>query len=334
MDLAQLETVLEKEPGFRTKIAKTAVFKDLIENWSEATSLSTSLREKLHQECPLEIKAVLCHAHDKQTTKALLTLKDGLKIETVLMRVRGNRNTVCVSTQVGCSLQCGFCATGKMGYKRNLTSLEIVEQVLLFARLLKKEAQKITNVVFMGMGEPFLNYENVLSAVKLLNDNNGLNIGARHLSISTSGIVPGIKRLSDEPLQVNLAVSLHAPTDELRSKLMPLNQTYPLGLLIASISDYLRKTNRKVMFEYLMLEGVNDHDENAYQLIDLLKNLPKPLYMVNLIKYNATGDFKPSPEEKIKRFKNLLQRAGIETTQRHSFGEDIAAACGQLAAKN
>ncbi len=334
MDLAQLETVLEKEPGFRTKIAKTAVFKDLIENWSEATSLSTSLREKLHQECPLEIKAVLSHADDKQTTKSLLTLKDGLKIETVLMRVRGNRNTVCVSTQVGCSLQCGFCATGKMGYKRNLTSLEIVEQVLLFARLLKKEAQKITNVVFMGMGEPFLNYENVLSAVKLLNDNNGLNIGARHLSISTSGIVPGIKRLSDEPLQVNLAVSLHAPTDDLRSKLMPINQTYPLGLLIASISDYLRKTNRKVMFEYLMLEGVNDHDENAYQLIDLLKNLPKPLYMVNLIKYNATGDFKPSPEEKIKRFKNLLQRAGIETTQRHSFGEDIAAACGQLAAKN
>ncbi len=261
------------------------------------------------------------------------SVKDGSKIESVLMKHEDGRRTVCVSSQVGCSVGCKFCATGQQGFKRNLTSGEIIEQVLFFARLLKKTKEKVTNVVFMGMGEPFLNYDNVIGAIKILNDKNGFNLGSRHFSISTAGIVEGIEKLSEEKLQVNLAISLHAPNNELRSKLMPINKIYPIEKILAAVDDYIKKTNRKVMFEYLMINGVNDSEEEAEELVKILK---KPLYFINLISFNPVGhsDFKPSPGWKIKKFKEVLEKNDIPVTQRYRFGREIKAACGQLAGGN
>ena len=193
----------------------------------------------------------------EDSVKAKITLKDGLEIETVLMRHRDGRNTVCVSSQVGCPLGCLFCATGKMGFKRNLTAEEILEQVIFFARFLKLEDGRVTNVTFMGMGEPFLNYDNVLNAIKILNDAKYFNIGVRSLSISTAGIIEGIKKLSDESLHVNLAISLHAPSDNLRKSLMPIDKKYPLPDVLVAVDEYIEKTKRKVMFEYVLIKGVN-----------------------------------------------------------------------------
>lgn len=228
-------------------------------------------------------------------------------------------------------MACTYCATGKMGLKRNLTASEIVEQVLLFSRILKKEDKRVSNVVFMGMGEPFLNYDHVIKAIKYLNDKEGLNIGARHISISTCGILTGIDRLANEKMQVNLAISLHAPNDQLRSELMPVNKRFPLDNLLKTIDKYIQKTGRRVMFEYLMIKGVNDKPEHARELA---KIMAKPLYMVNLIAYNPTDVYKSSDSHSIQNFKNILDKAGIAVVQRYSFGRDIEAACGQLANKH
>lgn len=328
MDLNNLEKTLFSEPKFRIKQAKEAIFKDLAEDWNSIFTFPLSLREKLNLECPLSINAKTLTSNDGKTIKSLITLDDGLAIETVLMRHEDGRNTVCVSSQVGCALGCKFCATGGMGFKRNLESFEIVDQVLFFARLLKKEEKKVTNVVVMGMGEPFLNYDNVLSAIRILNDHEGFNLGARNFSISTAGIIEGINRLSEEPLQINLAISLHAPDSELRPKIMPINQKYSLADVLTAVENYVKKTNRKVMFEYLLLEGINDSEDCARRLIPLMK---KPLYMVNLVTYNQTGNFKPSPQIVINNFKKILEQSGVNVTQRFSFGSDIKAACGQLA---
>ena len=201
MNLMKIAEVLEKEPIFRLKQVKKAIFFDLIENWNEATTLPQNLHQQLSESCPLqELKAekILTSKdnQDNQTIKALFKLKDDLKIESVLMKHRDGRRTVCVSSQVGCSISCRFCATGKRGFKRNLLNSEIIDQVLFFARLLKKPKEKVANVVFMGMGEPFLNYDNVLEAIKILNDKDGFNLGARHISISTAGIIKGIEKLA------------------------------------------------------------------------------------------------------------------------------------------
>ncbi|MDP3244510.1 MAG: 23S rRNA (adenine(2503)-C(2))-methyltransferase RlmN [bacterium] len=324
-----LSKILKTEPAFRFKQAKRLIFVDLIDSWQSATVFPLALRQKLDKECPLRINGQNFRDNKDQTDKALLTLTDGAKIETVLLRHQDKRRTVCVSCQVGCPLACAFCATGKMGFKRNLTASEIVAQVLFFARHLKKNKEKITNIVFMGMGEPFLNYDNVLDAIKILNDKGGFNLGARHFSISTSGIVEGIKKLAKEPMQINLAISLHAPNDALRSQLMPINKKYPLKEIMRTVRSYVEKTNRRVMFEYLMIKDFNDRDECAKELIQLMDN---PLYFVNLIQYNRTGDFEPSTPEQIQRFKNILEKAGVTATQRYRFGADIKAACGQLAA--
>jgi 23S rRNA (adenine2503-C2)-methyltransferase len=227
-----------------------------------------------------------------------------------------------------------------MGFNRNLTVGEILEQVLLINRYLKNEfkpkpkalslskGRALTNIVFMGMGEPFLNYDNVWEAVRFINDKDGFNIGARKISISTSGIIEGIIKMANEKLQVNLSISLHAPNDELRQKIMPVAKQYPLKKLLATIDDYIKKTSRKVMFEYLMLKDTNDSVEEAEQLAKIMN---KPLYMVNLIPYNPTDKFKPSETKTIKLFKDYLEKRGIFTTQRYEFGQDIKAACGQLA---
>jgi len=198
-------------------------------------------------------------------------------------------------------------------------------------RLLKNEKEKITNVVFMGMGEPFLNYDEVIKAIKIINDKDRFNIGARHISISTVGIIEGIKRLADENLQVNLAISIHAPNNRLRHQLMPINQQYPLTKLLKTVADYLKKTKRQVMIEYLMFKDINDSPKQAEELARLLKkNLPG-LFFVNLISYNQTEKFKPTSPEKIKKFKDILLKEGIKAVQRYHFGADIKAACGQLA---
>ena len=331
MNLILLKKVLAKEPPFRLKQAKKAIFSDLIEDWSEVTTLPLSLREKLKEKYPLKIQAKTFASGDKKTVKAVISLKDDLKIETVLMSHKGKRNTVCVSSQIGCPLDCTFCATGKSGFKRNLKVFEIVEQVLFFARYLKKDKQKITNIVFMGMGEPFLNYDNALGAIKVLNDKEGFNLGARRFSISTVGITQGIKKLAEEKLEVNLAISLHAPNDTLRSKIMPINKRYPLSKILKAVDEYIKKTRRRVMFEYIMIRGLNDSDEYAKELAELMKK--RKLSFVNLIPYSPTGVFKPSPGIRIKKFRDILGKAGIAVTQRYRFGQDIKGACGQLAAE-
>lgn len=327
MDFKQLEKLLAGEPAFRKKQVKQLVFCDLIDNWGEATTLPVELRDQLAKNYSLDIKTEVFVAKDGRSAKVLITLADGLKIESVLMR-HEKRNSVCVSSQVGCALGCSFCATGKIGFKRNLTADEIVAQVLFWSRYLKKEDQAVNNVVFMGMGEPFLNYDNVLAAIKILNDPKGLAIGSRHISISTAGIVEGIKRLSEESLQVNLAVSLHAPTDKLRSRLMPVNKKYSIKQVLAAVDDYIVKTRRKVMVEYIMIKGVNDSEEQARQLVKILK---RHLIFVNLIVFNPTSTFKPSAAGQIEKFKNILETAGIQALQRYRFGGEIKAACGQLA---
>ncbi|MDP3955368.1 MAG: 23S rRNA (adenine(2503)-C(2))-methyltransferase RlmN [bacterium] len=324
MNLDKIQSVLLNEPKFRLAQIEKLIFEDLIENWQEATTLPLSLRESLNEKFPLSFINKTNVSEDKKTIKALLTLEDGAKIETVLMRFK-DRNTVCVSSQVGCPLGCLFCATGQMGYKRNLTTSEIITQVLHFARLLKPEKQKITNVVFMGMGEPFLNYENVLASINILNQKMGL--GARRFSISTCGITEGIEKLSDEPMENNLAISLHAPNDELRTRLMPVNKKYPLTELLKSVNNYIKKTRRKVMFEYVLLGGVNDSVSQAVALAKLMRH---PLYHLNLIRYNETGVFKSSKPGCVKVFKKVLEKEGISFTERYRFGTEIKAACGQL----
>jgi 23S rRNA (adenine2503-C2)-methyltransferase len=328
MNLENLEKIIEGEPPFRLKQIQKAIFKDQIWDWEEATVLQKKMRDALRKEVPLEIEAEMFPSKDNRTLKARIRLPDGLFTEAVLMRHTDSRNTVCVSSQVGCPLGCLFCETGKNGFKRNLSVGEIIEQVLFFARYLKTKSEKVTNVVFMGMGEPFLNRKNVKKAIEILNDPNCFEIGSRKISISSAGITEGIEALAKELPQINLAISLHASDDELRTKLMPINKKYPLQKILNAVDGYINKTNRKIMFEYVMIKGVNDSKEDARKLARLLK---KPLYMVNLIRYNPTGKFEPSSPEKMNAFKTILESAGIFTTMRYRFGTDIEAACGQLA---
>ena len=329
MNIEKLKEVLKDQPKFRFKQCYKAVFFDFIENWNDVSVLPLELREKLNKECPLEIKSEFTESQNKKTIKALVILEDDKKIESVLMR-HGNRNTVCVSSQVGCPLACEFCATGKMGFTRNLEAEEIIDQVLIFARFLKKYDEKVTNVVFMGMGEPFLNYDNVIEAAKKLNDHEAFNIGARHISISTAGLVEGIKKLSKEKLQVNLAVSLHAPNDQLRSDLMPVNNQHSICVLLKAVDAYIEKTNRRVMFEYLLIKDVNDSEKHALELAQLMKN---KLYLVNLIPCNSVGKFKPSDPRSVDKFMDVLLKEKVNFTQRYKFGKDIKGACGQLVSK-
>lgn len=322
MNLKNLNKIIEKEPAFRKKQIEKLIYQDAINDWDNATVLPLKLREELKKETSLKIKAEIFKS--KNVEKALITLEDNSQIETVLMK-HDDRTTVCVSSQVGCALGCKFCATGKLGFKRNLETEEILEQVLVF-----KRKERIRNIVFMGMGEPFLNYDNVLNAVKILNNENAFNIGARHISISTVGITEGIEKLSNEKLQVNLAISLHAPNNNLRLKLIPISKKYSLENILKTVNEYIKKTNRKVMFEYTLIDNVNDSIENAKELSKIMKH---PLYMVNLIKYNDTEEFKAPSNEKIKRFKNYLEKVGINVTERYRFGGDIHAACGQLCLK-
>ncbi len=331
MYLQNLKIILADFPKFRLKQVYQAIFKDLVEDWEEVTVFPKELRAKLAKETPLNINAKFIKTDDEKTVKALMTLSDGRLIETVLMRHRDNRNTVCVSSQVGCPMGCAFCATGDMGFMRNLECGEIVDEVLLFARQLKKEDQRITNVVFMGMGEPFLNYTEVMKAIHILNKDIG--IAARHISVSTCGIIDGIKKLMDEPTQLNLAISFHGPNNEIRSKLMPINRRDPIEVLLPQVGEYLKKTGRKVMIEYLVIKNVNDSLDNARELASVLKKYLGHLFMVNLIPYNPTGRFQSPTRGDVEQFRKVLESSGVEVTQRYEFGREVSAACGQLANK-
>ncbi len=330
-DYEKVQQVLKDEPDYRLEQVRTAIFKNYISSWEQVSTLPEDLRDVLKEKASLDYTAKFLESADKKTVKARLTLKDGERIETVLMRHAPTRNTVCVSTQVGCSVGCAFCRTGQMGFTRNLTVLEIINQVLLFGQYIKNKnpEERVTNVVFMGMGEPFLNYENVIASVLAFNDADRFNIGARKLSISTVGIPSGIRSLATEPVQVNLAVSLHAPTNNLRNELVPANRTYPIQSVLQAVDDYIEKTNRKVMFEYLLLAGVNDSDDCAKQLSSLLRHR---LCMVNLIAYNPAGtEFEAPSPQRVEEFKQILESNGVSVAVRKSYGEDIYAACGQLA---
>ncbi len=342
MNMDILENLLEGEKGFRKKQIIKAVFNECIENFDEATSLPKELREKLKKKFPLTIEHSLFISDEGKSVKALITLDDGQKIESVLMRHK-DRNTVCVSSQVGCAMGCAFCATGKLGLTRNLSVYEILGQILLFQRLLKKENERVSSVVFMGMGEPLLNYDNILSAVRLINDKEYFNIGIRHISISTCGIVSGIKKLANENLQINLALSLHFADELKRNEFMPINRANHLSDTMAAIKEFIQKTGRKIMIEYLMLKGINDGVDDANKLFELLTDFETvkatgknkaPHYFVNIIAYNPTGGFKGSDKKAIKAFKEILKNKGIDTVERFRFGREINGACGQLALNN
>lgn len=330
MNLDLLDKILADQPKYRKEQIFQAIYKNLVDDWQQLTALPIDLRQLLGKNCSLKINAGTLTSADKNSIKTLIQLNDGALIETVLMKHGDQRRTVCVSCMVGCPMGCSFCATGDMGLSRPLTYLEIVEQVIYFARLLKATKERVTGVVFMGMGEPLLNYNQVKQAIEIINNQQGLNIGARHISVSTCGLLPEIKKFADEKSGINLAISLHGSNDHLRRQLMPISLTYKLADLMNTIDYYITQTNRKVMFEYLMINKINDHNENALELAELLKG---KLCMVNLIKYNPTGKYKPSSQTRINKFKEILISKGIFTTTRYRFGQDINAACGQLATK-
>jgi len=327
MDFKILDKILAGERPYRLKQVNKAIFKDLLTDWDDVTNLPLELRSVLSSQFPLSIDGRIIDSKESDSVKAIIRIDGDMLIETVLMQHKTGRNTVCVSSQIGCALDCLFCQSGKLGYRRNLDTSEIIIQVLFFQRYLEGKGSSISNIVFMGMGEPFLNYDNVLEAVRIINDHEKFEIGARHISVSTAGLPEKIRLFADEKIQVNLAVSLNAPNDELRSRIMPLNQKNGLTELMGAVKHYIKKTNRKVMFEYVLIEGLNDSDKIALELVGLLKGI---LCLVNLIPYNGEPPLKPPLKIRTSTFKDILQENGLNVTLRSRFGSDIKSACGQL----
>jgi 23S rRNA (adenine2503-C2)-methyltransferase len=344
---AQLEELLTGwgEPRFRTDQVWRWLYRSLVADFAAMGNLPSELRARLAADTDLLLLTPISEQASLtgRTRKLLFSLRDGHTIESVLMDYH-DRRTACISTQVGCGLGCTFCATGQGGLQRNLSAGEIVAQVMHFARQTRqaeleraqnlgqrtgRDVHPVSNVVFMGMGEPLANYAATWQAIETLTEARGYNLGARRITVSTVGLVPGIRRLARQGLPVNLAVSLHAPDDALRSQLVPVNRHHPLAELLASIRDYVRLTGRRVTIEYALLDGVNDAPQQARELARLLEKL---LCHVNLIPLNPTPgcSFQPSPRERVAAFRDQLQRAGIATTVRLRRGIDIEAGCGQL----
>ncbi len=329
-DLAELLRTKYNLPKFRAKQIYQWVFQKNVADWQEMTDLPRELRNMLMETglslTPLAVEKIT-EASDG-TKKFLFKLVDGQFIEGVYLPEK-ERNTICFSTQVGCKMGCRFCATGQNGFVRNLSAGEIVDQPLTISRYL---GRKINNIVAMGQGDPFDNYEALLKAVRIINDQKGLGIGARHITISTCGLIPGINKLMEEGLQVGLAISLHAAEDELRNYLMPINRKYPLNELIKACHKYIEKTKRRITFEYTMLKGINDRPRDMENLSNLLRGL---LCHVNLIPFNkVTGtSLQRSLTSRINEFAYFLNNNGIETTIRKERGLELAAACGQLSGK-
>ncbi len=322
----------ESHPTFRVKQVQRGLYTSFLSPWDNST-LPQSLRDELKQYFYLSSDhAQLTLSDSGDTLKAVLTLKDQQQIETVLMRY-GRRNTVCISTQAGCAMNCVFCATGQGGYKRHLKVHEMEEQYFWAGKELKHRDPnaKITNVVLMGMGEPLANYDNSLAFIRSLMKN--FSLGARSITLSTVGIVPGIARLANESLQINLAVSLHAPNDELRTQIVPINSRYNIASLVEVLKLYRRNTNRRITFEYALINDLNDRDTHMSQIAEIALELRAH---VNLIPLNPTPkyDYPGSPPERVSQCRALLQNHGVTVTVRDTRGSDIAAACGQLVVSN
>lgn len=324
------ELVSIGEKSYRAEQIFKWIYVDKVQTFDEMTNLSLELREKLKQNYTLGIFKILKkQVASDGTIKYLFDLLDGNAIETVLMSYH-HGFSICVSSQIGCKMGCKFCASTGIAFARSLSSGEIVEQILAVER---DENIRISNVVFMGIGEPLDNYENVVNAIRIINNQKGINIGARHISVSTSGLVPNIYRLAEENIQCTLSISLHATTDKKRSEMMPVNNLYNIEELLKACKDYIAKTNRRVSFEYALAKDNNDNLEDAKRLVKLLHGMN---CHVNLIPINKieNGKFDKSSNENIIKFRDYLNDHGIVATIRRELGSDIDAACGQLRRKN
>ena len=325
--LEELENEIVKlgEKKFRAKQIFAWLFRG-VNSFHEMTDLSKDLIQKLSENYYIEcIKLEDFQKSIDGTIKYLFSLNDGHKIESVLMKYKYGY-TACVSNQIGCKMGCNFCASARIGFIRNLTPGEIIGQIL---KIEENSGEKISNVVFMGIGEPFDNYDNVMKAIRLINDPKGLNIGARHISVSTCGLVDGIEKFMNENIQCNLCISLHSSKDDVRSNMMPINKKYNINEVIEACKKYIMKTNRRITFEYALVDGVNDSKEDALHLAQLLHGM---LCHVNLIPVNKIkdGKYEKSSVTKMMAFRDLLNDKGIVATIRRELGSDIAAACGQL----
>ncbi len=334
------------EPAYRAQQIWRGLYRDFWNTPNEFSNLPSYLRQKLAKslEFNVLVPIMTLQSSDGETTKTHFQLNDGKAIETVLMKYdlspefppsqddisKQGRRTLCISTQVGCAMGCVFCATGQMGFKRHLSSGEIVAQVMYYARLLRTQQEIVTNVVVMGMGEPFHNYNNTMVAIDRLNDPDGYNFGARRFTISTVGLVPAIRRFAAEKRQVNLAISLHAAEDALRTSMLPVNNRYPTNELLDACREYISITRRRITFEWALINGVNDTPEQAHLLSNKLKGL---LCHVNAIPLNPTVGYsgKATTRKRAEEFKNILMHSGIPCTIRLRRGIDIQAGCGQLA---
>ena len=316
------------EKKFKASQVYDWLYKKRVYDFSKMTNLKKELILKLENDFSNEMITIVKKQSDKDTAKYLFKLEDDNYVESVLM-YHNYGISVCVSSQVGCNMGCKFCESGRLKKVRDLQTYEMVEQILLIEEDIK---QRISSVVIMGIGEPFDNYDNVMNFIKIINHDKGIAIGARHITVSTCGIIPKIKQLMNEPLQINLAISLHAPDNELRSKLMKINKVYNIEQLIATLKEYIQKTNRRVTIEYVTLKGVNDSHSHALKLAKLLKGMNA---YVNLIPYNETNNigFKKSDKQTILEFYDILKKHNINVTIRREFGSKIDAACGQLRSK-
>ena len=327
--------VAENQKPYRAIQLYTWIYEKKATSFDEMSDISLKFREVLKEKYCLKLPSVFLKQESSDgTIKLLVELEDGAKVECVLMRYSYG-NAVCVSSQVGCNMGCSFCSSGLLGKQRNLKPEEMMGQVLLINQLLKEEnkGQHVTHIVVMGTGEPFDNYDNVMDFIRILNHPKGLAIGARHITVSTCGIIEGIKKYAREGLQTNLAISLHAPNNELRNKLMKVNKAYPLEVLIPAVKEYEEISKRRVTYEYLLIEGINDTKECAEELIKLIKGT---MGYVNLIPYNETklNDYRRSSGNRVHAFLDYLTKGGVTATIRKEFGSDIDAACGQLKAKS
>lgn len=331
MTLEEIEEFIQGlgKERYRARQLFRWIYKKGVYNFGVMTDLSKSFREELARMAriwaPVEVHRA---ASEDGVVKFLFRLEDGAHIESVLIR-DDDRRTVCLSSQVGCPLGCRFCATGRMGFARNLAAGEIVGQLLHIRKVLWEEGEDLTNVVLMGMGEPLLNYDQVLKVVRLIRHEMGIALGARRITLSTVGIVPGIERLAGEGIPLGLAISLNAPDDAIRSELMPINCEYPLRILLRAAKDFARTCKRRITFEYVLIHGVNDRLRDARQLADLLQGIP---CKVNLIPYNPipNAPFRRPPLDRALRFQEVLLSSHYTATLRDSRGRDIQAACGQL----
>lgn len=333
MTLSEIKEVLEAngEKGFHASQIVDWVYHKGILDWDKMSNLSKELRKKLASifTLPSLVLEKVQDSSDGETYKFLWKLRDGKFVESVLI-CSGNRRTVCVSSQVGCPARCAFCASGKNGFFRNLRPSEIVEQVVQINAWLMPKGERVSHVVYMGMGEPLKNYESVVRSIHLLSDPALLNLSERRITVSTVGVVEGIRRLAHEGLKVNLVLSLHAPNQKIRMKIIPYARKYPLEDILAAMDEYAAKTKRDITFEYTLIAGINDHPDHAHELAHLLHGKQ---CTVNLIPYNPVANLRlKRPDKKsIKQFRSVLFGSNIVNTCRYTKGDDIAAACGQLA---